>query len=240
MDPDLTRWPPAVAALCQPGCAPIDAIFDMDGTLLQVDLGDELVAHLLAAGHRPPAFMARAPTLAAYQQATRGWNDLDQFILCGLITQGLTDAELDLSVRSCLAQRVPLRVPVVALARAMVAAGHRVWILTGSAQAIGKALARSLGLDDQRVVGLRLAADPQTGRYTDQVLPPVTFGSGKVDAARQRICLTPGFAIGDAHTDLPLLRAATVAVAVPSLDGRLGPLARAAGVPVRQLEDLGG
>lgn len=237
---DLARWPAAVAALAAPGSPPIDAVFDMDGTLLGADLGDELVGWLLARGHLPPAFRARAPDLAAYQAATHGWDTVEQFILCSLVIEGLTEGELALQVRACLADRVPLRRPVVALARALARVGHRVWILTGSAEPIARVVAAVLGLDPARTVGLRLDRDPDTGRFRDRVLPPVTFGRGKVDAALARIGPDIGFSIGDSYTDLPLLERAHVAVAVPSLDGRLGPLAAASGIAVRLPEHLAG
>lgn len=237
-DPSL--WPPDVVSLATHGAEPVDAIFDMDGTLLAEDLGDELVGWLLEQGHRPPAFVARAADHAAYRAVTRGWNTVETFVLCGLITQGLTEAELDQQVRGCMASRVPLRAPVVALARQLVVVGHRVWILTGTSEGAGRAVARILGLDERRVIGFRLRVDPATGRYTDRVEEPVTFGAGKVAAARQRVGDDVGFSIGDSHTDLPLLLHARVAVAVPSLDGRLGPLATAAGIAVRLPEQLGG
>ena len=237
---DPRPWPAAVVALLETGAAPVDAVFDMDGTLLGRDIGDELVGWLLERGHHPPAFAARAADHAAYVQAVRGWDTPDQFVLSAIIAQGLTLDELAAQVRACLTARIPLRGPVVALARALDAAGHRVWILTGSAEVVGRAVAAELGLDPDRVVGLRLAIDPETGRITDRVIPPVTCGDGKVHAATSRIGPRVGFTIGDSWTDLPLLQAAAIGVAVPSLDGRLGPLARAAGIPVLLPDDLGG
>ena len=237
---DLDRWPAPVAALAVRGTPPADAVFDMDGTLLHGDLGDELVGWLLERGHLPPAFRARAPDHDAYLAATRGWDTVEQFILCGLIIEGLTLAELAPQVRACMDDRVPLRQPVVALARALRRVGHRVWILTGSAEPIARVVAEVIGLDPERTIGLRLAHNPRTGRYTDQVVPPVTFGPGKVLAARARIGPELAVAIGDAYTDLPLLEQAQVGVAVPSRDRRLVPLAAARGIPVRLPKDLGG
>ncbi len=264
---DARLWPPAVAALASPGaCAALaspgaraalaspgaraalaspgaraaDVVFDMDGTLLAEDLGDELVAFLLEGGHRPPTWLERCGDLEGYRRLTRGWDTPDQFVLCALAIEGLDEAELERQVLACLAARVPLRGPIVALARQMAEVGHRVWILTGSSEGIGRAVARHLGLDPQRVIGLRLAQDPATGRFGSTPLPPIPCGAGKVQAAHQRIGAPVAFTIGDSWTDLPLLAEASLALAVPKLDGRLGPLARQAGIPVLSPVDLGG
>lgn len=237
---DPLLWPEAVSTLASPGAPTGDVVFDMDGTLLAEDLGDELVAFLIERGHRPPTWLARCGDLEGYRRLTRGWDTPEQFVLCALAIEGLTEAELEAEVLACLAARVPLRAPIVALARQMAAVGHRVWILTGSSEGIGRSVARHLGLDPERVIGLRLAQDPTTGRYGDTPLPPIPCGPGKVTAAHQRIGAPVLFTIGDSWTDLPLLAEATLAIAVPKLDGRLGPLARQAGIPVLSPADLGG
>ncbi len=209
----------------------------MDGTLLAEDLGDELVAFLWERGHRPAEWQRRCRDLEGYRALTRGWDTPEQFVLCALAIEGLDAEGLGTEVRACLAARVPLRDPIVALARELRAAGHRVWILTGSAEAIGRVVADHLGLDPARVIGLRLEED-EAGRFTSRPIPPIPCGPGKVEAAEARIGRPIAFTIGDSWTDLPLLQRAACAVAVPKLDGRLGPLARAAGIPVLLPEDL--
>lgn len=233
-----TPWPPAVQALTVgPADPPVDCVFDMDGTLLDGDLGDEMVGWLLAAGHRPAWLLSQVGDHAGYVDATRGWDTPHQFLLCAAVLEGLTAAQVDEAAAACIAAHIRLREPIVALARAMAAAGHRVWILTGSAEPLGQAVAGMLGLSRDRVVGLRL--DRADGRFLPRALPPITCGPGKVDACRARIGPSPGFAIGDAHTDIPILSAAAAAVAVPPPGGRLIAAAADAGIPVRLPADLG-
>jgi len=236
--PDL--WPDPVARLADGPSDPVDILFDMDGTLLDGDIGDALVGWLMERGHHPEPFATRAPDFDTYFEVTRGWEREDQSVLCARIIVGLTPAELDAQVDACRRARVPWRKPVLALARKLHALGHRVWILTGSAEPLARVVARAAGLDPDRCIGIRLARDAQTGRYTERIVPPVSFGVGKVVAARTRLGRSPGLALGDSLSDLHILRTARVGVAVPPAVGRLTAVAAAAGVHVRLPDQLGG
>ena len=195
---------------------PGEAIFDMDGTLLHGDIGEAVLRRRL---HALPPLVAR---VLGTVDPWRVYEDLVVADFCragDLAAQalaGLTVAEVDHLVQQCLeAGDVHPHVSVVALAREL-QLRHRVWIVTGSAEIIGRAVARTLGI--HHVVGLRLRE--VEGRLTDELLPPCTCGQGKVEAARQFISPNPVFSIGDSPTDLPLLRLATVARTLGRIAGR--------------------
>ncbi len=237
---DLAAWPSAVAALVRDADRPVDALFDMDGTLLDGDIGDDMVAWLLQRGHHPDPFRSKAPDFDTYRRITRGWEHRWQTELCAQVLVGLTPEEVDGHARELLSAGLGFRRPVLGLALALQAAGHRVWILTGSAEHLARTVATAAGLDPERCIGVRLAQDPDSGRLTDRIVPPVSFGAGKVIAARTRVGRAPGLALGDSRTDLHILRSADVAVAVPPAEGPLAEAARALGIPLRLPADLGG
>lgn len=237
---DPACWPEAVARLATAATEPLDVLFDMDGTLLDGDIGDELVGWLMERGHHPEPFASEAPDFRTYHRRTRGWEREDQSVLCARIIVGLTPGELAGHVDRCRRARVPWRRPVVALARRLHRLGHRVWILTGSAEPLARVVAEAAGLDPARCIGIRLAVDPETGAYTERVVPPVSFGVGKVIAARARLGRTAALALGDSLSDMHILRTAEIGVAVPPAAGPLVEVARRAGVHVRLPEQLGG
>ena len=68
-------------------------------------------------------------------------------MLSGLISADLDLATLQEEARACLAARIPLRPPIVALAQELHRRGHRVWILTGSTEPLAKVVAELLGND---------------------------------------------------------------------------------------------
>jgi HAD superfamily phosphoserine phosphatase-like hydrolase len=193
-----------------------DAIFDLDGTLIRGDIGDSTFRRLL--GQLPPsvrAVLGSENPWARYEEIVRA-DFCAAGDLAGKGLAGRTIAEVEALVEEAFATGdVELNTPVVELARAL-QARHRVWILTGSAEVLGRAVGRRLGID--RVVGLRLRMDGD--RFTDELLPPCTCGEGKVQAAKLWISEQPVFAIGDSPTDLPVMRTARVARGLGRIAGK--------------------
>jgi len=195
---------------------PGDAVFDLDNTLLIGDIGEATLRRLLP--RLPPRVASQLGTTdpwGAYEAlAARDWcaaGDVAAQALAGL-TPGEVEA---LGTEVLESGEVRLNPHTVELARAL-SRRHRVWILTGSAELLGRVAAARMGID--RVVGMRLREEH--GQLTDELLPPCTCGEGKVLATRQLISERPVFAIGDSPTDLPILRLAAVARTLGKISGR--------------------
>lgn len=183
-----------------------DAIFDMDGTLIRGDIGESVMFRVLDRPDLPE--VARRHLGDGDRRAAYAALCARDFCLAGDVAlqclAGLTVGRVEALVAECLAAGdVAINAPVLGLARA-IGQRHRVWILTGSGEIIGRAMGRHLGIAG--VVGLRVRMDGD--RLTDEIVPPCTCGQGKVEAARALISRRPVFSIGDSPTDLPLLRTA--------------------------------
>jgi len=195
---------------------PGDAVFDLDNTLLVGDIGESTLRRLV---HRLPSKAATqlgtTNPWAAYEAlAARDWCGAGDVAAQALA--GLSPAEVAALATEVLdSGDVRLNPHTVELAR-RISQRHRVWILTGSAELLGKVAGARMGID--RVIGLRLRE--VDGRLSDELLPPCTCGEGKVLATRQLISERPVFAIGDSPTDLPVLRLATISRTLGKIAGR--------------------
>lgn len=85
--------------------------------------------------------------------------------------------------------------------------GWEVWIVTASPEPLVQELATAYGLAAERVIGMRspVGAD---GCFTLEVLEPITYKEGKLQALRQITGRDPVFAAGDSGSDRDLLGAA--------------------------------
>lgn len=114
--------------------------------------------------------------------------------------------------------------------RAHRARGDVVAIVTGATPYIARPLARRLGIPHVVASDLEVAGD---GRFTGRFVDPLCFGEGKLARAR-RLAERLGFQLedstfySDSLTDLPLLEAVAVPVAV-NPDPRLARVARKRG-----------
>lgn len=181
-----------------------EAVFDMDGTLITNDLGEAAVRWCDRRGHRNPATDGLASLWDAYV-AQPSYEDQCRFAV--EVLGGLRVADIDTIVDDALgAGEVAPRPEVCELAHA-ISRHHRVWILTGSAEVLGKAMATRLGI--RHAWGL--VQTREQDRLGHVTVPPVTAGVGKIAATWERLGRRPVFAIGDSPHDLPLLRFARVA-----------------------------
>lgn len=186
---------------------PGDAVFDLDGTLILRDIGEATLRRLIARGPLPAA--ARA--VLGDEDPWGVYEALDpvtQAVSAAQALAGLTLPEVEAIVDACFAEGdVAPNAPVCELAAAIARTHHRVWILTGSAEVLGRAVAPRVGV--QNVLGVKLAFEG--GRFTDRVIPPVPCAEGKVPATWVGLGRRPVFAIGDSPWDRHLLGLAHVA-----------------------------
>jgi phosphoserine phosphatase len=102
--------------------------------------------------------------------------------------------------------------------------GFDVWVVSASNQWSVEVGAQRLGIPPHHVVGVRLAADPG-GRLTREVLPPLPWGPGKVEAVRAFIGRRPTLVVGNGASDRELLATAAALAVVIAPDEDLRALA---------------
>lgn len=184
-----------------------DAVFDLDGTLILRDIGEATLKRLIARGPLPGAArvaLGDEDPWGVYERM----DPVTQAVAAAQALAGLTLPEVERIVDACFADGDVAPNPAVCeLAAAVERLGHRVWILTGSAEVLGRAVAPRVGV--RHVAGVRLAMEG--GRFTDRVVPPVPCAEGKVPATWVALGRRPVFAIGDSPWDGHLLRLARVA-----------------------------
>ena len=225
-------WPASVArALAGP---PQPVAFDMDGTLLVGDLGEHvLFARLDAEGPGPALRALLGPDVrGAYHHALLHGPDPVHYAACGLGLEGWSLSRATAAAAAAFASgAIRLRPAVCALAQAFVAAGHPLWIVTGTATVLARAFTHHAGLPVAGVLGMELELDGD--RFGGAVAGPVLCGAGKIDAWWARgPGVAPAIVVGDTALDLPLMGLASVgAVGVPVRPAAAAAFA-AAGVPV--------
>lgn len=189
-----------------------EAVFDLDGTLIHGDISESALALLSPPGWDWDAYHALVATDDP-EAKTRG--SITQGVLAAQAFAGLTVLQMNALVDEAFVRGlVRPHEEVIALARAL-AEKHRVWILTGSPELLGWAVAPRIGIPN--VIGLR--TEMVGGRLTDQVIPPVTIATGKVTAAWVALGRRPVFAIGDSPWDLPLLHHAHTRLGIGRIAG---------------------
>lgn len=181
-----------------------EAVFDMDGTLIEGDIGESALRAVDRAGHRNAATEGIASLwghytgLADYQDQCRFAVEALGGLDLGAIAEIVDGAFAEGEVRA--------REAVCELAHALTGA-HRVWILTGSAEVLGVEVGKRLGI--RHVFGLR--QERAGGRLGHRTIGPVTGGPGKIQAMWEHLGRRPVFAIGDSPHDLAFLREARIA-----------------------------
>lgn len=194
---------------------PGEAMFDLDGTLIEGDIGEAVLELAVARRAAPWDWEAYHALIRTDDPAERTRGSVRQAELAAQALAGLTVAEAEQLVDEAFARdMVRPQAPVCELAHRL-ARHHRVWILTGSAEVLGRAVAPRLGLD--RVIGLRLAFDGPA--LTDRIVPPLTMAASKINAAWVATGRVPAFAIGDSPWDAPLLMHARSRLGIARIAG---------------------
>lgn len=186
------------------------AVFDADGTLWREDVGEAFLRHLVSLGwvQLPDG----SDPYAEYERRV----DRDRasgYAYAAQLQAGLEPAKVAGEAEKFARGWVPPR--LVSDAQGLRAlcegAGLRTAVVSASALPIVLAAAPLAGFSRERCRGIEVTV--RNGRFTDQVIPPITYAGGKIEAAERwgEIAL----ACGDSFTgDLPLLQRARVAVVV--------------------------
>ena len=216
----------AVSALGrkQPGAL---AVFDADGTLWRDDIGEAFLRHLIAIGW--VKLPGGGDPYAEYERRVDR-DKTEGYAFAAQLQAGLATAQVDAEAAKFASAWVPPRLirATQALRALCVEAGLAPLVISASALPIVRAGAPLAGFDKFHGIETRAVS----GRFTDRVVRPVTYGAGKV--AKAALLGTLGLACGDSFTgDLPMLSAAQLAVVVaPGAGSPLSLEAQRRGWPV--------
>jgi phosphoserine phosphatase len=175
-------------------------VFDMDSTLIQAEVIDELAA---AAG-------VGAEVAAITEAAMNGELDFRQSLAKRVsLLEGL-----DASALEEVAKRLPLTPGAERLVRTLSSLGYRTAILSGGFSYFGERLRKQLGIDFVYANELEIV----DGKLTGRVVGEIVDGQRKADLLKiladdQGIRLEQTIAVGDGANDLPMLNAAGLGIA---------------------------
>ncbi len=174
--------------------------FDMDSTLIQTEVIDELAA---AAG-------AGEEVAAITERAMRGEIDFTESLRLRLAHI----AGLDESVLQEIAERLPLTDGAERLIQVLKQLGFKIAILSGGFTYFGNHLADRLGIDYVHANELEI----EDGKLTGRVVGDVVDGQRKAEllreiAQRDNLSLEQVIAVGDGANDLPMLSIAGLGIA---------------------------
>jgi len=189
------------------------AAFDADGTLWREDIGEAFLRHLVGTGRvRLPD--GRDP-YEAYERAVER-DRRTGYMLAAQLLAGLGEAEVAAEADRFARSWVPPRLVRAALElrAACSEAGLRLVVVSASPLPIVRAAAPLAGFSDFAGIAVRV----RDGRFTAEVLEPVTYAEGKVQAAARfgPLIVACGDSLGG---DLPLLSAARIPVVVAPSTG---------------------
>ncbi len=189
------------------------AAFDADGTLWREDVGEAFLRHLVGIGWvRLPD--GRDP-YEAYERAVER-DKRSGYAYAAQLQAGLDEAEVAAEAERFARSWVPRRLVRAALElrAACVESGLRPVVVSASPLPIVRAAAPLAGFSDFAGIAVRV----RDSHFTAEVLDPVTYAEGKVQAAARFGPLI--VACGDSLAgDLPLLSAARVAAVVAPSTG---------------------
>ena len=175
-------------------------VFDMDSTLIRIEVIDEL-----ARAHGVADEVARIT-----ERAMHGEMDYDESLRRRVaLLRGL-----DASVLHRIAENLPLTEGAETLIRALRRLGYKVAVISGGFSVAAAALRDRLGLDEAWSNELEV----EDGRLTGRVVGPIVDAARKAElleafARREGILLDQTIAVGDGANDLLMLQKAGLGVA---------------------------
>ncbi len=175
-------------------------VFDMDSTLIQQEVIDELAKH---AG-------VGEEVSQVTEAAMQGEIDFRESLRRRV---GLLEG-LDASVLETVAQNLSLSEGAERLIRTLKGFGYKTAIISGGFSYFGRHLQQKLGVDDVHANELEI----RDGKVTGKVLGPIVDGERKALllrelAEREGLRLEQTIAVGDGANDLPMLRLAGLGIA---------------------------
>lgn len=191
------------------------AAFDADGTLWREDVGEAFLRHLVSLGW--VKLPDGSDPYQAYERAVE--HDRAQgYAYAAQLQAGLGHEQVAAEARRFASRWVPPRLiaETQALRTLCAEAGLLPLVISASALPIVLAAAPLAGFPGEQCRGIEVQV--RDGKFTTDLVLPVTYAAGKVAAAAQSGRL--GLACGDSFTgDLALLEAARVAVVVAPASG---------------------
>jgi len=205
------------------------AVFDADGTLWREDVGEAFLRHLVSLGWVRLA--DGSDPYEAYERAV----DRDRasgYAYAAQLQAGLEVERVEAEARRFASSWIPPQQvrDARALRELCESAGLVPMIASASPLPIVAASGPLAGFAQDRCRGIEVRI--RSGRFTADVVEPVSYGGGKVAIARKagRIALACGDSLAG---DLPMMEAAQLAVAVaPASGSPLALEARKRGWPV--------
>ena len=176
------------------------ALFDMDSTLIEQEVIDQLAA----------AFGLGKQVSAITERAMRGELDfIESFTERLGLLQGLAESELD-----TVYQGLTLMPGADILTANLSGAGVRLGIVSGGFSYFAEQIGDRLGMD----FVLSNTLECRDGEVTGRVVPPIIDGSMKLqtlesEARALGITLSETMAVGDGANDIPMLTASGIGVA---------------------------
>lgn len=174
--------------------------FDMDSTLIQAEVIDELA--------RVYGVVDQVSKIT--EAAMNGELDFDQSLRKRLsLLKGLR-----VDVMDSIAKNLPLTPGAERLIRTVRALGYKTAILSGGFTYFGQYLQRKLGIDYVHANELEI----ENGMLTGNVIGPIVNGARKAEllqqiAAKENIVLDQVIAVGDGANDLPMIGIAGLGIA---------------------------
>lgn len=178
-------------------------VFDMDSTLIQVEVIDELAK---AAG-------VGEEVAAITEAAMRGELDFSQSLHRRVaMLEGLPEVEL-----AAIAKRIPLTEGAERLTSTLKQLGYKIGIISGGFTYFGRYFQQKLGFDYVYANQLEI----KEGRLTGRVVGEIVDGPRKAAilatiAEREGLKLQQTIAVGDGANDLPMLSIAGLGIAFQS------------------------
>jgi phosphoserine phosphatase len=175
-------------------------VFDMDSTLIQVEVIDEL-ARRMGVG---------AEVAAITEAAMRGELDFAESLMRRVAQlRGMPE-----TVLQEVAQHLPLMEGAERVTQTLKRLGYKIGIISGGFDYFGQRLQARLGFDYVFANRLEIV----DGRLTGRVVGPIVDAQGKADrlrtiADREGISLAQTIAIGDGANDIPMLAVAGMGIA---------------------------